>query len=139
MLIQRHAELEDICSICDIHDLSMFKYQTLTFYDKNDDKYILNTVTLEITKDGKRIDVVDLPVIYTTVFEPMDNIDDMYFIGNGDILGSFGSPYPKNMCGYLSLSIHSKKVFLLSSGLDNIYVSYPTRLYYMDIFSNSRN
>ena len=142
LIIQRNAQFEDVCSICDKTDLSYFPDGDLVFRDKDHNSYMVNPITLEITYQGQIMNVKDLPVIayHDYLYDKWHT--ETFFIGNGDILHAFGIPYPRNMCGYLTMSIWSKNVFLLSSGLlDNLNdgclvgpLKYPQKLYYLNIF-----
>ncbi len=142
LIIQRNAQLEDVCSICDQKDLSYFPSEDLVFFDKDHETYTVNPVTLEIKHKGQPVDVKDLPVIAYHDYLYDKRHSETFFIGNGDVLHAFGRIWERNMCGYLTMDFWSEKVYMLSSGLlDNLDdgclvgpLHYPQRLYYIELF-----
>ncbi len=142
LVIQRNAQFEDVCSICDKTDLSYFPSEDLIFRDRNEEIYTVNPVSLEIKHNGIIMDVQDLPVIMYHDYLYDKRHTETFFIGNGNVLHDFGEPYPRNMCGYLTMKFWSNRVFMLSSGLlDNLDdgcligpLKYPQKLYYIELF-----
>ncbi len=142
LVIQRGAALEDICSLCDKADHSYFPNEPLRFFDKDQNTYLVDPITLEIRFQDHLIDVKDLPVIAYHDYYHSQRQTEVFFIGNGDILHDFGVSYPRNMCGYLSMPFWANNVYLLSSGLlQNVDeagitgpLEYPEKLYYLNIF-----
>lgn len=157
-VVQKNAHIEDMCSICDCEygDYKYFPKRYLTFYGKyhptprgweEEKKYILDTVTLELTSDDVKQDISKVPVLACQDYYRYKLNTETFFIGNGDILGTFFYVERGDMCGYRILPFGGYRMYVLSEGLkDNMddrcmimQIPNDRRLYYFDIFNKQGN